>query len=312
MVKAKEICLINNLGLLIIPCAKKFILNTDDNRKCVVIAEECMDINHQESAQKEFYNKYSADLYETVRQLAFFVARTGFNDVTPRNIPILNEAEDYQGPRRVALIDLEHMESTINGFTGDGNGSCGLLRCVAEDQIDIVIAEARKNGITISDNDKQRRLQEIDSDKKLKKYYENKNIVTGKEPIQVDVDSLGLDLAEEGQIRVYVEAENGRIKREKQTVTMRKAVEDVLKKINELIQEKSDQESMQGKRYILLNTDDDPFSQYKNLGIPEKKFSFSKEEVKQLWLNRIIAAFIDKGHIFKLDKVNGHGYFIQA
>ena len=40
--------------------------------------------------------------------------------------------------------------------------------------------------------------------------------------------------------------------------------------------------------------------------------SISEEKEKQLWLRRIVAALIDKGHIFKLDKVTGHGYFIQA
>lgn len=311
MVKAKEICLINNLGLLIIPHAKKFTFNTDDNRKCVVIAEESMDINHSESAQKEFYYKYSKELNETARQLAIFIAKTGFNDVTPRNIPILNEVENFQGNRRVALIDLEHMENSVYGFTGSGNGSCGLLGCVSEAQIDIVINEARKKGITISDKDKQRRLQEIESHKKLKQYYENKGIVTGKEPIQVDVDSLGLDLAEEGQIRLYVKDENGVVKREKGTVTMRKVVEDVLKEINKLIQKKSDQESTQGKRYILLNTHKGSFLEYNTLGVPRNSW-ISEEDVKKLWLNRIIAALIDKGHIFKLDTENGHGYFIQA
>lgn len=312
MVKAKEICLLNNLGLLIIPHAKKFNFITEDNRKCVVIAEECMDINQEESAQKEFYTKYSKDLNETARQLAIFVARTGFNDVTPRNVPIINEVEGFQGPRRVALIDLEHMESSINGFIGDGNGSCGLIGCVGEDQIDIVISEARKKGITISDKNKQYRLQEIDSDKKLKHYYENKGILTGKEPIQVDIDSLGLDLEKEGEIIVFHESEDRRFNRERETVTLRKVLEDLLKKINELIQEKSDQESIKGKRYILIDTNHHPFAQYRNLGMPDNKFFISKEGEKQLWLNRIVAALIDKGHIFKLAEVNGHGYFIQA
>lgn len=312
MVKAKEVCLVNNLGLIIIPHARKFTFDTYDGRKCVLIAEECMDINHEESAQEEFYHKYSKELNETARQLAIFVAKTGFNDVTPRNIPIINESEDFHGHRRVALIDLEHMGSIRNGFTGDGNGSCGLVGCVSEEQIDIVIAEARKNGIAISDTNKKRRLQEIESNKKLRQHYENKGIVTGKEPIQVDIDSLGLNLAEEGEIRVYIEGEDGKTKREKQKVTMRIAAEDVIKEINRLIQEKSDKESTNGKRYILLNTHDDPFSEYNNLGVPANQFSITVEEEKKLWLNRIIQALVDKGHIFKLVKVNGHGYFIQA
>lgn len=312
MIKAKEVCLVNNLGLLIIPHAKKFTFNTDDGCKCVVIAEESMDINPIESAQEEFYHKYSKELNETARQLAIFVAKTGFNDVTPRNIPILNEAEDFHGPRRIALIDLEHMKSNINGFTGDDNGSCGLIRCVSEEQIDIVIAEARKNGVHINeDYEKQRRLKEIESDKKLRQHYEKKGIVTGKEPIQIDIDSLGLDLEEKGQISVYKKV-NDEVEESEETVTMRKAVEDVVAKINQLIQEKSDKESTKGKRYILLNANKKPFSKYKNLGVAAEKYFVNEEEKKKSWLNRIIQALVDKGHIFKLVKVNDHGYYIQA
>ncbi len=312
MIKAKEVCLVNNLALLIIPHAKKFTLDINDGRKCVIIAEECMDINHEESAQEEFYHVYSKELNETARQLAIFVAKTGFNDVSWRNIPLINEAKDYKGPRRVALIDLEHMESIVNGFNGDGNGSCGLIRCVSEEQLDIVIEEARKHGININKDKKERRLEEIESYKKLQLYYEDKGIVTGKEPIQVDIDALGLNLAEQGEIRAYVEDEDGKVKWEKQIVTLRKATEDVVKEINSLIQQKSDHESTKGKRHIVLSTNEDPFSRYNNLGGHADKFFLNEEEAKMLWLNQIIQALIDKGHIFKLEKVNGYGYFIQA
>lgn len=312
MIKAKEVCLVHHLGLLIIPQAKKLTFSTDEGRECVVIAEESMDLDHEESAQEEFYYKYSKELNETVRQLAIFIAHTGFNDVTPRNIPILNEDEDFHGPRRVALIDLEHMESRLNGFTGDINGSCGLIRCVSEEQIDIVIAEARKNGVHIKADEKKRRLKEIDSDKKLRQYYEKNGIVNGGELLQVEMNSLGLDLDEEAITRKFTEEENGNVKIKKSTVTMRKAVEDVINEINRLIQEKSDKESIKGKRYILLNTHNDPFILYNNLGIPKNKVFTTAEEEKNLWLHRIIQALEDKGHIFKLVQVNGHGYFIQA
>lgn len=149
-------------------------------------------------------------------------------------------------------------------------------------------------------------MKEINSYNKLIQYYENKNILTGKEPIQVDLNSLGLDLGEEGLIELYTESE----KDEFQTITMKKVVEDVLEQINKLIQNKSDKESVQGKRYILLNTNKKPLNQYTSLGLP--KHYYTEEEEKMGWLNRIIAALIDKGHIFKLDKVNGHGYFIQV
>jgi len=315
MVKAKEVCVANELGLLIIPHAKKLTVNVDGN-DYVFIVEESLDFDPNESAHEELYHKYSTELNETARQLATFVAKTGFNDVTWRNIPILKEAHEFQGPRRVALIDLEHMKSIVNGFIGDFNGSCGLIRCVSEAQIDIVIAEARKQGVAITDEQardaKNRRLQELELDKTLRTLYEKNGIVTGKEPIQVDLDSLDLDLAEEGQISVLVGVEEDKLKWEKQTVTLRKVTEDIIAEMNRLIQNSSDQASTKGKRYFVLNTNEDPFRAYKNLGLPSAKMFISEEEEKQLWLRRIVAALVDKGYILKLDKVNGHGYFIQA
>lgn len=308
MIKAKSICLINNLGLLIIPHARKFTLNIN-GKEWVFIAEESMDIISNESAQEEFYHKYSKELNETARQLAIFIAKTGFNDVTPRNIPIINEAEDFHGPRRVAMIDLEHMQNEIKGFTGDANGSRGLLHCVSEEQIDIVIDEARKNGIAISDEDKKCRLRGLESDKKLRQFYENKGIVTGKEPIQVDVDSLGLDLTEKGKISVF-----NKVSREceVQTVTLREVTEQVVAKINKRIQKKSDKESTKGKRYILLSTDKKPFFQYLAFGLPPKDQLFIDKDDKRLWFNRIIQALVEKGHVFKLIHNNAAGYSLQA
>ena len=312
MIKAKEVCLVNNLGLLIIPCAKKITFTAHDGREVVMIAEESMDINPEESAQEEFYHTYSKELNETARQLAIFVAKTGFNDVVPRNIPIINEAKDYLGPRRVALIDLEHIENVMNGFTGDDrNGSCGLLHCVSEEQIDIVIAEAAENGIKINNRAKESRLQEIASDKKLRQHYKNKGIVTGKEPIQVDVDSLGLNLKEEDKIRATrYDENNGRVKWFDRTITMKEAVQEIVEEINRLIQQKSDNESLKGKRSLLLSTDEGTLFGYYDLGIT--KIVNNKEADKQRWLNQILQALANNGDIFKLIKNNNYGYFIQA
>jgi Family of unknown function (DUF648) len=322
-IKAKEVCVANQLGLLIIPHAKKFNVNAQGNTY-TFIAEESLNVNANESSQEHLYHTYSTKLNETARQLAIFIARTGFNDVAWRNIPVLNEPQEYSGPRRVGLIDVEHMKSVVNGFTGDANGSRGLIRCAtSEEQIDVIIKEARNQGVAITSKKaqelKQQRLDELKADNQLQQMYKQNGIVTGKEPIQVDVDSLNLDLTEQGQIEVYARDENGKViienedvKWETQTITLRKATEDVIAEINKLIQKSSDAASVKGKRYVVLNTNKDPLRQYNNLGIPSGKFFINEEEEKQLWLRRIIQALVEKGHLFKLDTVNGHGYFIQA
>ena len=314
MVNAKVVCLANDLSLLIIPQAQKFDINVN-GKNYTLIAEEDLKFNPNASAHEELYHKYSTELNETARQLAVFVAKTGFNDVTWRNIPILNEAEEFQGPRRVALIDLEHMKSSLNGFIGDFNGSCGLIRCMPEAQIDTVIEEARKQGVAITDNQalnaKNLRLNELESDNALRTLYEKNGIITGKEPLQVDLDSLGLDLTEEGQIRVMVETdEKHKYKREIQTVTLRKVTEDVIAEMNKLIEGSSDQASIKGKRYFILNTNGDSIEAYNKL--PFADLYFSEDQGKELWLRRIITALVDKGHIHKLVNVSGYCYFIQA
>jgi len=146
MITAKEVCLANHLGLLIIPQAKQFSVSGHS-----FIAEQTLDFNAKKSGQEHLYHTCANALNETTRQLATLIAKTGFDDVTWRNIPILNEAPHYKGPRRIGLIDLEHMNSNVNGFIGVIDDSCGLIRCVSEEQIDTVISEARKQGVPISD-----------------------------------------------------------------------------------------------------------------------------------------------------------------
>ena len=157
-------------------------------------------------AHKYSSNHSSTQLNETTCQLATFIAKTGFNNVTWRNIPVLNEVEGVQGPRRVALINLKHMHNSVNGFTGDVNGSCGLIGCVTEEQMAPVIAEASRNGI--------------------------------------DTTSSSSD--------------------------------------------------------------------YREIGLPQDCFFANDEMLKQRWLDRIIQALVDKGHIFKLVQEHDSGYVVQA
>jgi hypothetical protein len=218
----------------------------------------------------------------------------------------MNEQDDFQGPRRIALIDLENMENAAHGFTGDPNQSCGLIRCVSEEQIDLVISEARKQGIAISDREVQQlkkiRLDQIADEKQREQFHKAKGIVTGREPIAVDIDSLGLDLDTEGKIQVITDDPAHPWK--EVPVTLRRVTEDVIKEINQSIQNASDLESVQGKRNVLLSRNEEPFRYYSQLG-------FSMDS-NTLWLDRIIQALINKGHIYKLADNNGYGYHIQA
>ena len=134
-IKTYEVCLVNQLNLLVIPHAKKIDIHVNSDIYSL-IAEEALDFDSV-SAQEELFHKYSTELNEAVRQLAILIAKVGFNDVDLRNLRVLKEPKEFFGKKRIVLFDLEHLQSAINGFVGDPNGSCGLIGCVSEKQIDI-------------------------------------------------------------------------------------------------------------------------------------------------------------------------------
>lgn len=299
MIKAKEVCLANRLGLLIIPQAKQFTVSGHS-----FIAEEALDFNPKESGQESLYHTCANELNETARQLATFIAKTGFNDVTWRNIPILNEAPQYKGPRRIGLIDIEHMRSNVNGFIGDCNGSCGLIGCcVSEQQIDTIISEARKQGVPISDKQaqdaKNQRLKDLQSDKGLKQFYETHGVKNGDEPIQID-EAL-LDFSE------YPNAKE-----------LKALAIDLIKEINNRTLESSPEDSVKGRRYIYVNTNPPgtPFYGMYNRLIDKDRspnsYKTDEEYYNATYLGCVVKKLVEVGAIYTLIKRNGHGYFFQA
>lgn len=296
MIRAKEVCLAHQLSLLIIPHAK--IIKIGDS---TLIVEERFNIRQHDSAQEELYSVLSG-LDETVRQLAIFIAKTGFSDVEWRNIPIVDDAPEFQGSRRVALVDLEEMESAETGLFGEWIRR-GLIRCLSSERhIEIALAVARRYGIhdrySTTAKVKAERINEVQSYQRLQQFYAEHGILkNARKPIQVDdLSSLGLNLEEQ-----------------REQCTMRKAVAYVITCINEAIGNTPEDASVKGKRYIYLNTNRDlKLMTCEKLGLPEDGRLVTETDENQGWLRRIINALVAKGHLFKLDRVNGHGYFIQA
>ncbi len=309
MIKAKEICLTHRLGLITIPHAKMFEVEAD-RRTFPVIAEQSLNVQATESAQEELYRNHADDLGQAVRQLGTFIAETGFNDVVWRNIPVVDEAPGFQGARRIGLIDLEHMESAESGILGSWNGSCGLVRCLfSEEQMDAVLNDAKQKGIVShseAEQIKARRLEEIRSDRQLLDFYQRKGILADhRKRIEVDLNTLGLNLDEAEETKVAHIVRNGtddgdELRYGTESVSMREVAGETIAEINRLIQETAENESVKGKRYILLDTHHGVGRNYVRLGRQTP------------WLRRIINALVEKGHLFKLVEENAHGYFIQA
>jgi hypothetical protein len=142
MMTAMKICRVNNLNLLVIPHAKQFKLKAS-GKSHLFIVEEFIDLNPDIKMQQHYYHKNTECLDETIKQLAVFILKTGFFDVKYDNIPLINEKAGFQGYRRVALIDLEHINFIPYQVM---DGLINLIWCVSESQENIVIEEAKKEG----------------------------------------------------------------------------------------------------------------------------------------------------------------------
>lgn len=291
MAKAWEVCQVNKLNLLIIPNAKKIEIGGHE-----LIVEQQLDIKTKESAQEENYHVYSKNLNETARQLAIFVAKTGFKDVAWRNIPLIEEKDDYMGDRRVALIDIEDMGNAYDGFFGGYGGSRGLLNCFSEEQTNIILEEATRYGFKITSDSKavQERHAELKVEATLRDLYTEKG-TSAKEKLVVDLDSLPIDLNEKGPRKNKVE------------ITKRELAEILIETINKEIANKSDDESLKGTRNVFIHANGKELNKYRLLGM---KDIFSEEG--NPWVDEILLALKDQGYLFSAQKTPGDDWILQV
>ena len=310
MVKALEVCLVHQLDLLIIPRAKKF-----DVDGMTLIAEERLDIQQNESVQEELY-QILPDLNETTKQLATFIAKTGFSDVEWRNIPTIN------GSRRVALIDLQKMDGAETGIFGGGLlKHRGLIQCLSsEEQIDIALDEANHHGIVHPSvtpaQAKARRMEQVKTDQQLHQFHQRKKILeNARKPIPVaNLNTLRLDLNEQRYLTAPELVDNSfEESTEGQFITLKQAAIDVIHQINTAISEAPEADSPKAKRNIILNTNQGRLNFYLRTGLAGQEMPDypSDEQRRQTWLARIINALVATGDLFQYG-VNGQGYRIQA
>lgn len=305
-IEAQTVLATHQLNLLILPKTELFNVNAD-GEDYEIIAEQKLDITPNESMQAHYFEEYADSLSETIRQLAVFICKTGYSDVEWRNNPVVNNSLGADGHRRIALIDIEEMDGAKTGLFGKDssvfarNGRTGLVGLVNEEQGRIVRDVAQQNNVDSSrfSSEHTKRKEILENNREIKDYYARKNITTGDEPIHVDLSSLGLDLNKEDQLFF-----------DDTTVTLGKVAEDVVEEINRLIKTRNTQLSLKDQRYLLIRTHKELWDGYNGLGLP--KGALTVEDDKKKWPYVIIQALAAKGHIFKLIKVDGHGYHIQA
>ncbi|KAF3361864.1 Uncharacterized protein PHSC3_001631 [Chlamydiales bacterium STE3] len=297
IIKAQTIVRTHQLNLLVIPNAQLFTLNIG-GKEHAIIAEKRVDIDYYESVQEQHFQDYADSLNETIRQLAIFICLSGYSNVEWRNNPILNEAFDEHGNRKIALIDLEKCKAPEAGLFGR---SCrGLVGCVTEEQGKIVLNIARQYGISTKwfDTAHDVRKKEIADGHRLQKYYAKKNITTGDKPVQIDENSL--DFSDHPK-----EAER-----------LKAITKDLIKAINEKISETSAEDTIKKRRYIYINTNEGPFKyldreEFDNI-TDQSPYPIDEEFNDASYLGHIVKKLVKLRVIYGLVKRNGYGYYLQA
>lgn len=291
MLYAQTIIRTHQLGLLVIP--KATLLTVDiEGKKYELIAQEKMLVDQHEPSLA-----YADSLNETIRQLAIFICKTGYSDVMWLNNPILNNSLDENGNRKIVLIDLEEMQDPEIGLFGNEERR-GLVKSVNEEQGKIIEAIAKEHGLCISsfENAYSQRIEELQEEPKLKEYYEKKGIIQGNEPVQVDETFFDFP----------TDAET---KKTLKTLTLY-----LITEINFFISRNSLAESIKERRSIYINTSKEPLLSMKNTLIDpnQNHFITEKEYYEATFLGCIVKKLEDLGAIYKLNKHNGSGYYIQA
>ena len=317
MIKGLTVTLVNQLGHLVIPHAKKFTVATDDGRY-PLIAMQHLDFNPNGSAQERLHHVYSHDLSEAYDQLAKFITLSDWSQVEWRYMPVLNAAPVSLGARRIALINLQEMDDARDGMYGT-NKSRGLIRCLSsEEQIDRVISHAMDHRLAprfrLIEDIKRERLQEVAFDEELYQFYE-RNEILQEEKKQISLSAVDLLDAEEAsisQLNLNDTKEEVVFITQEQKITLQKVAILTILAINQQIAESSNRASTKAKRAVFLDCREGPFKDYYKLGLPDSGL-LSEEDRQHSWLFRILHALAENEYIFGFQETtSAGGYYIQG
>lgn len=315
MIFSKKVCLANGLDLLLLPAAKKIFVWAA-NAEHPVIVESEIPFQRKESMQEHLYRTLPG-LEETTRQLTTFIAKTGFSDVEWRNIPLFDDAPAIQR-RRVALIDVEEMESAQSGIFGSGWPAPrrGLIRCLgSREQVGIAIAEADRLGLRFEEIARLRATAEQERTEygRLQGFYLRNGLTqqNARRALQVDLSTLELNLDEQTTIPVPEALRVNGVVGAEQPITMRQVAATVVTWINHVIEDAPEGESVKGTRHVFIDPiNDNMMAQYERLGRP-RRWEMTEEERNRSWLKRVIDSLVRHGHLFEQRRDN-YGIHLQA
>lgn len=302
MIDAQTVIRTYQLGLLVIPNAKLFTVNVDDE-EYDIIAERKVDINPHTSAQEKYFQDHAESLEKAIQQLATFICKTGYSDVKWGNISVLKNGDSENGNKKIVLFDVQKTLGAGIGLFGDNMGSRGLVGCVTEKQGKMVAKIARENSIDTSlfSYAHGKRKQEIKEGLELEEYYRNKNIIFGNELLKVDENSM--DFSE------YP----------KKVEKLKEMTKNVVKAINDHISASSSEEPIKKRRLVLINTNLPPFFSISGIEMVDDELSPNSPSLQTneqyydaTCIGYVVKKLVELGHIYKRININGRGCFLQA
>lgn len=275
MLYGRTVCRTHNLGLLVIPNAKKLSINFQ-GKPHTFIVERKPDAILDPDIQEKLFAEYADNLNEVIRQLAEFICVTGYSDVDFNKFCVLSNSRDRNANYKIALVNIGEMNDSLKGLFGNTE-SRGLLRCVMPSQQQVVIDVAKKHMnlsekqnsrfeklISHVDNILASRRMEVHFGNVLAQFHKKNNIVKGNEPLSVDLESLGFS----GDRLI--------------------TAQNVLGEINKQIANQSDRISIKHQRCVVINK------------------AYSKDD--NLRLATVVDIFVHKKIIFNVIKED-HCYF---
>lgn len=325
MIYARNVCDTHKLGLLVIPNAKLFSVEHEE-KQYEILAEKTLDFNSHEGIQQDFFEKDNPNLDEAIKELATFICKTGYSDVSWRNNPFLNPLDGVK--QRIGLIDLEEMESKEIGLFGEKRRR-GLVGCVSKRHGEMVKEIALENQVPVDSflEVYERRKEEIENNNKIIDLY-LKNGTKPRDILNVDIPSLRFDdLGYNAEL----------------TDNLKKCAKTLIKFININLLENNDHDHIRTSRKIEIHLlgianrmyrpqgsplDEECYDNFSYLGKLSPKFPDMSESHRWLvlsepqycgnsypnesYLGIVINRLIENGHIYEQTIIRNEHRFLQV
>lgn len=188
MKNAKTICRVHQLGRLIIPNAQ--LLEFEYRGKTYELIVE-KKYSLQSDKQSDLFFNAGSNLDGAIEDLTKFIWYAEYNDVEERNNPILVDEKDSLGNLKIGLVDLEHlgMRADIGLFGDRAFDRTGLVGIVNQRHGQLVKQVAKKLKVKTETSrvrqEYERRRNSLALREGLEEFYEQTNIQTGEEPINL-------------------------------------------------------------------------------------------------------------------------------